>query len=68
MCLFKNIYGAVNNLRIFRNYHLDKVTCVDTFRQDTNVFLTGSRDKMAYVWDLRNSAPASGKKQIASRF
>ncbi|XP_074027796.1 methylosome protein WDR77 isoform X1 [Leptinotarsa decemlineata] len=46
-------------LQTFEDFHTDRITCLDTMKQNPNLFLTGARDRMACIWDLRNSIPSS---------
>ncbi|CAH1107259.1 unnamed protein product [Psylliodes chrysocephalus] len=46
-------------LKSFDNYHWDTVTCLDTLRNNTNLFVSGARDRLACIWDVRNPVPAS---------
>ncbi|XP_072388132.1 methylosome protein WDR77 [Diabrotica undecimpunctata] len=43
----------------YDSYHCDTVSSVDTLKDNTNVFLSGGRDRMACIWDMRNSVAAS---------
>ncbi|KAJ8946008.1 hypothetical protein NQ318_023253, partial [Aromia moschata] len=43
----------------FDNYHIERVACVDTLHKDTNLFVSGGRDRIACIWDRRAAVPAS---------
>ncbi|KAJ8915814.1 hypothetical protein NQ315_004626 [Exocentrus adspersus] len=43
----------------FDNYHTESVTCIDTLRKDTNLFLSGGRDRLCCIWDIRNPIACS---------
>ncbi|KAJ8979658.1 hypothetical protein NQ317_006369 [Molorchus minor] len=43
----------------YGNFHLERITCVDTLKNDTNLFLSGSTDRNACIWDTRVEVPPS---------
>ncbi|XP_018576625.1 protein valois isoform X2 [Anoplophora glabripennis] len=43
----------------FDNYHTDRVTSIDTLKKDTNLFLSGGRDRISCLWDLRSPTTPS---------
>ncbi|CAH1119909.1 unnamed protein product [Phaedon cochleariae] len=43
----------------FDNIHLEPVICVDTLKNNKNMFISGGVDRMACIWDLRNSVPCT---------
>ncbi|KAJ8940821.1 hypothetical protein NQ314_010579 [Rhamnusium bicolor] len=43
----------------FDNYHIESVTCIDTLKKDTNLFLSGGRDRTCCIWDVRAPVPPS---------
>ncbi|KAG5870956.1 hypothetical protein JTB14_037381 [Gonioctena quinquepunctata] len=46
-------------VEIYDKFHTEHVTCLDTLKQNTNLFISGARDRTACIWDLRSSIPAS---------
>lgn len=56
------VYDVTNQDRVhlhrYNDVHSARVHSVDTLRNDTFQFVSGARDKMACLWDIRNKLPS----------
>ncbi|XP_056648081.1 methylosome protein 50-like [Diorhabda sublineata] len=46
-------------LQRYEWFHCDTINCVNTLKKDTNLFLSGGRDRLACIWDMRDPVAAS---------